>query len=474
MPNRRSPWLAGCVGLIAVAVLGACSSTSTAGNMPAATYHSDNGRTGFSTSVSINPGNVHALTQKWSVSGTATISAQAIVAGGSVYWGDWNGYEHATSTSGKALWSTFVGRAPKPPGCPFSLGDLGVTSTATVGVRDGENTVWVGGGGGSLYALDASSGAVLWRTKLGAPPENVLWSSPALYNGSIYEGVASWNDCPAVVYGKVFRVNAATGDIQGVFSPEKRYCVGGGIWSSPAIDGGANALFVTSGNDNCNSSVQNSIFKLDATTMAIQSYWQAPANSLVSDADFGATPTLFSATINGTNRQLVGGESKSGVYYALDRNNLAAGPVWTHVVEDDATLSSVPCQDKNTISSSAWAGPGTPLMVAGLAVSGSSCIGTLAALDPATGNAEWQVPLQGPVEGAVTEAPGLVAVGASTFLDVLSSSKGAMLFSYAELRTGHDTGNGYDQPYWFWAPPTFAGSSLYIGNQDGRLRAFGL
>jgi hypothetical protein len=112
-------------------------------------------------------------------------------------------------------------------------------------------------------------------------------------------------------------------------------------------------------------------------------------------------------------------------------------------------------------------------MVAGLAVNGSSCIGTLAALDPTSGHGEWQVPLQGPVQGAVTQAPGLVAVGASTFLDVLSSSTGAMLFSFAEPRLGQDTGNGYDQPYWFWAPPTFAGNSLYIGNQDGSLRAFG-
>jgi hypothetical protein len=40
-------------------------------------------------------------------------------------------------------------------------------------------------------------------------------------------------------------------------------------------------------------------------------------------------------------------------------------------------------------------------------------------------------------------------------------------------RTVPDTSNGYDQPYWFWAPPTFAGGFLFIGNQDGTLRAFG-
>jgi outer membrane protein assembly factor BamB len=388
-----------------------------------------------------------------------------------VYWGDWNGVEHATTTSGKALWATSVGRAPKPPGCPFPLGDLGVTSSATVGEGNGQSMVWIGGGGGRLYGLSASTGAILWRTRLGVPPENVLWSSPALYDGSVYEGVASWNDCPGVVYGKVFRVNAATGAIEGVFSPEKGRCVGGGIWSSPTIDASDNALFVTTGNDACNSPVQNSIFKLDATTLAVESSWQTPKNPLSIDADFGATPTLFTATIGGSARQLVGGEAKDGVFYALDRNDLAGGPVWTHVVEDDPTLAGLACEDKNTISSAAWGGSGAPLMVAGLTSSGSSCLGTLAALDPATGTPEWQVSLQGPILGSVTAAPGLVAVGAAAYLDVVSASTGAVLFSFPEPQSGSNTGDGYGQPYWFWAPPTFAGDTLYIGNQDGSLRA---
>ena len=155
------------------------------------------------------------------------------------------------------------------------------------------------------------------------------------------------------------------------------------------------------------------------------------------------------------------------MYYAFNRSDLAAGPIWTYVAENDAALASIPCQGENTISSSAWAGPGRPVMVAGLASSGSSCIGTLAALDPANGTPKWRVPLQGAVLGAVTEVPGLVAVGAATYLDILSSSTGALLFSYAEPQSGHDTGNGYGDPYWFWAPATFAGNSnLY--RQSGR------
>ena len=113
-------------------------------------------------------------------------------------------------------------------------------------------------------------------------------------------------------------------------------------------------------------------------------------------------------------------------------------------------------------------------MVAGLAVSGSSCIGTMAALNPATGQPEWQVPLQGEIVGAVTEVPGLVAVGVGSHLDVLSSSTGATLFSYAEPISAKKNRNAiYGAPVGsFWSPPTIAGNTLYDANQDGNLRAF--
>jgi outer membrane protein assembly factor BamB len=111
--------------------------------------------------------------------------------------------------------------------------------------------------------------------------------------------------------------------------------------------------------------------------------------------------------------------------------------------------------------------------VAGIAVSGSSCIGTVAALDPATGNVIWRVPVGGVVQGAVTEVPGLIAVGAGRYLQILSSSTGAMLFSFTEP-SGPDTKDGQGQNHYFWPPPTIVGNNLFIGNEDGNFRAFGL
>jgi outer membrane protein assembly factor BamB len=111
--------------------------------------------------------------------------------------------------------------------------------------------------------------------------------------------------------------------------------------------------------------------------------------------------------------------------------------------------------------------------VAGIAIQGSSCIGTVAALDPATGDPIWQVPVGGVVQGAVTEVPGVIAVGAGRYLQILSSATGTSLFSFRES-SGHNTKNGQGQNYYFWPPPTIVGNNLFIGNEDGNFRAFGV
>jgi polyvinyl alcohol dehydrogenase (cytochrome) len=482
MIQRRIAWSRAALCVMVTGVTLASCITAAAAAIPLSTYQANNSRTGYSTGSSITTANAPNLSQTWRLSVTTPISDQPIVNNGVIYWGDWRGRMHATSVTGRPLWSTPLGTASKPADCPYNLASQGIVSSATVGTIKGQDLVWVGGGAGQIVALNAKTGHIVWSTRLGTPPEHVTWTSPALYNGSIYEGVASFNDCPTID-GTFDRINAATGAIQAVFHPSvPRRCVGVGIWSSPASDPSNNSIYVSTGptfvksnlNKPCQSPDQDAIFQLDPNTLAVKSFWQVPASQLVFDGDFGASPMLFSATIGGVNRQLVGAENKNGVYYALDRDNLAAGPVWTYVAQNAAAVASTACQNQNTISSSAWAGPGTPVMVAGLALSGSSCIGTMAALNPATGQPEWQVSLQGEIVGAVTEVPGLVAVGSGSHVDVLSSSTGATLFSYAEPKSRKSKSKAvYGAPIgWFWSPPTIAGNALYAANQDGNLRAF--
>lgn len=482
MQRSRSVWSCAFIGMVISSITLASCSSSTTGPLPLATYHANNSRTGYSTGTSITTANASSLSQRWHISVAAPISDQPIVDNGVIYWGDWTGAMHATSLSGSPLWSTSLGTASRPKACIYRLATQGIVSTATVGTINGQNMVWVGGGAGQLVALNASTGAIVWSTQLGTAPEHEVWSSPALYNGSIYVGVASFNDCP-VVNGSFDRVNATTGAIQAVnHLSQTANCVGPGVWSSPSIDPSDNSVYISTSNanllsnlsDTCESRNQESILKIDATTLAVKSLWELPVVQQAADSDFGASPMLFSGTIRGTDTPLVGAENKNGVYYAFDRDDLSAGPEWIYVAESSAAVNSMACEDLNTISSSAWAGPGTPVIVAGIALRGSTCIGTLAALNPDTGQPEWQVPVQGPVIGAVTEVPGLVAVGAGPYLDVLSSSTGARLFTYAEPKSHQKNRGIYGAPVdWFWGPPTIAGNVLYGANQDGMLRAFG-
>lgn len=478
--DGRGSWIVASLACLVLSCSFATPSAATtvsksSGGVSWPTYHGNLSRTGYTTNTSITPQNVAQLHQRWLASVRGSISGQPIVSGGVVYWSDWNGFVHATTLSGKALWSTYLGTTRRPPRCIYPLATLGIESTPTLGTISGRRVLWIGGGRGQMVALQTSNGKVVWQTPLRTAPGDTIWSSPAYYNGSIYVGVASFQGCPPV-FGRIVRLNAATGALQTQlnflsFVPAK--CRELGAWSSPAVDLAENAIFIGTSNDFCNSPYQDAIVKLNPSTMRITSIWQVPLSQHPADSDFGASPMLFSASIGGTNEQLVGALNKNGIYYVLDREDLAAGPVWKYQAETPAALARSACGNFNTISSSAWAGPGSPVIVAGVALSGSTCIATVAALNSSNGQMEWQTPVRSSIEGALTEVPGLVAVGAGPTVDLLSTSTGQVLFSYTEKSKPPPKGVVYGAPAGeFWAPPTIAGNTLYVANQDGSLEPF--
>ena len=89
---------------------------------------------------------------------------------------------------------------------------------------------------------------------------------------------------------------------------------------------------------------EQAIIQLNPSTLSLKSRWALPKTQAGFDLDFGATPTLFSATTaNGVSEPLVGAENKNGVYYAFDRQDLSAGPVWVYQAETTAVLNGTPC-----------------------------------------------------------------------------------------------------------------------------------
>ena len=68
--------------------------------------------------------------------------------------------------------------------------------------------VYVGGGGPDFYALDASTGAVLWQVYTGDNSQagaHYNWSSPLIVGNYAYIGIASNCDNP-LVQGQLLQV----------------------------------------------------------------------------------------------------------------------------------------------------------------------------------------------------------------------------------------------------------------------------
>ena len=437
---------------------------ATAGGWP--TYMANNRRSGFNgTETLINSTTAANLKVHWTFKGGGMIFSQPVIANGMVYWGSWDGYEHATDLNGEPVWRQNLGQTTANCGTTAPYGVISTAAVASVSINGTKTLlVVVGGGDDHLYALNASTGAIIWRTPLGAPSSNTfIWDSPVVYNGSVYIGTASIGDCP-LIPGQLLRIDASTGSIQNTFNVVPGGCIGGGIWSSPTIDQVNNSVYFTTGTaGRCPTSEKNAIamVKLNASNLSFISSWHIPKSERVLDSDFGATPTLFQAPIGGSTHQLVGAANKNGVYYAFDRTDIGSGPLWRAQI---AVGGACPQCGKGSISSSAW--DGTMLYVAGgnTTINGNNCKGSLRALDPSTGHFIWEHCLnEGTVLGAVTVVPGVVAAVEGPDLVLVDATSGKALFAYRGLSVKSH----------FYGSPSISNGVLYIGNKDSRLYALG-
>jgi len=426
----------------------------------ALTYRGGVDRSGYDASETrLSVADAATLTTKWADAGAAGSFAQPLVAGGLVYWSDWNGMEHATNLQGQDVWKTDVGvTEDTEPGCsPQLAGPSGTPTLATVG---GTPTLFVPGGNAVFYALDALTGAVIWQVRLGVSPDHFLWGSPALYDGSLYIGVASFGDCP-IVQGQLLQVDAASGAVQHTFDVAPDGCLGGGIWGSPTVDTRTGTVYVVTGNaGSCPSGepYAPSIVALQATDLAPLSSWQIPVaeQNASGDPDFGSTPTLFTADIGGQTTALVGAVNKDGIFYAFDRADVGAGPVWQ-------TTIATPSPDAGVASiiSAAW--DGSRLYVGGgtTTIDGSSCAGSIDALNPANGAFIWQACQSAQLYAGITAVPGVVVEGTlGSTVEFLDAATGATLSTY-------------DAPAAVEGESTVAGGVVYVPVANGSLVALG-
>ncbi len=435
------------------------------------TYLANNARSGYHSTDAhtITPASAPKLKQHWSYDAHYFISTQPVEANGLIYWGDWNGNEHATDKNGHEVWSTNLGSTSHPhQGCePLAVGIASTATVATVAINGAQTPVlFVGGGDQHLYALNATNGSIIWKTALGSSPvpsDSFLWSSPAFYKGRVYEGVASFGDCPDV-QGQVVQVNATTGAIEHIFKTAPDHCAGAGVWGSPTIDEAKGTVYFATGEKSqCKTDEPYafSVIELRASDLKLLGAWQLPPAQQGDDTDFGNTPTLFRASINGVKHKLVGIASKNGWFYAFDRDALNKGLVWSAQIAKGGTCGQ--CGD-GSISPASW--DGTHLYVASghTTMDGIACQGGLRALDPSSGAFLWEKCLRdGPVLAALAVAPGIVVVEDGHELVVVASSSGKTLFTYKEK----------GKNAFFYAAPSISVGVLYGANMDGTLYAFG-
>ncbi|HEV2581179.1 MAG TPA: PQQ-binding-like beta-propeller repeat protein, partial [Ktedonobacteraceae bacterium] len=188
-------------------------------------YLHDVARSGFnSAETAINPGSAGSLKPLWSFNEGSVIPTQPMVVNGKIYWGSWDGIEHATNVNGSQAWTANLGTVTSST-CQTTQGIVSAATVATVTINGTPTSVlFVGGGNTQFYALNATTGAVIWHTPIGVAPNNVIWSSPVLYNGSIYISTSSLCDNP-LMPGQIFRLDAVTGTIQNTFTDVPNGCV---------------------------------------------------------------------------------------------------------------------------------------------------------------------------------------------------------------------------------------------------------
>jgi polyvinyl alcohol dehydrogenase (cytochrome) len=289
------------------------------------------------------------LKLKWAFGfpGDLQSNAQATIVGGRLFVGSPGGVVYALSMeSGCIHW--------------FFQAAAGVRSAISIGRVDGKDLAFFGDQTGNIYALDASSGTVVWKARADDMPITRVSGSPTFYNGRLYVPAASGEEGAGSVptyecckfRGSVSAFDAATGK-----RIWKTYTIadepkattknkvgtqlwgpsGAPVWASPAIDPKLNAVYVTTGDNYSEPATDTSdaFVALDMATGKMLWHRQMTKNdAYVSacrlpdktncpsvngpDFDFGASPILVDLP-NGR-RALVAGQ-KSGIVHALDPDN---------------------------------------------------------------------------------------------------------------------------------------------------------
>ena len=295
-----------------------------------------------------NPGltaaDIPGLKLKWAFAfaGDTTRSAQPAVFGGRVFTG---------STGGAVV------SLDAATGCTWWKYDAGATvrTSITVGQIGGKTIAWFGDTRATVHAVDANTGALLWKQKIDDHPAARITGGTAFHAGKIYVPVSSVEEAfaqsPAYecckFRGSIVALDAATGKqiwkSYAVADPPKELeksatgtqlwgPAGAAIWAAPTIDLKKNVLYAGTGNSYTGVATNTTdailAFDLESGSLLWSSQVTAKDNFTMGcvrgvncppdpgpDHDFGSSPIL--RNLPGGKRILICGQ-KSGIVWGLD------------------------------------------------------------------------------------------------------------------------------------------------------------
>ena len=383
--------------------------------------------------------------------------ANPVVSGNTLYVAAGEGSLIAfDARTGQRKWSQQIGLSSKGPCAPYQMGPVGAAAVAGT-------MVYAAGGNGRVYAFDKEIGTPIWSTQLADTAANqFIWSSVFPVNGRLYVGIANETESSVCDEnpGRVVSLDGANGAVLGTWWADRDHGNGGGVWTSPAFDVRTNRLFVTTGTvadhvDPTTKPWQQAFVAIDPISMETLDSFQPVPTPFSADYEFGASPTLFDAS---DGRHLIAATNKNGYVYALDRDALASGVVWTYQISGPGTS---PDLGESSIVSAAYAHG--RLFVAGARTT-DGYQGAIAALDPTTGSQLWKMHPDGFVLPALSAVGEVIVAAVSRSADktgaiyVLEQTTGNVLYTFPTANR-------------LFAQPTWANGMLYVVDDVGTLFA---
>jgi len=410
----------------------------------------------------LNGGTVPKLQLKWAFGfpGASMAYGQPTVAGGRLFVGSADGTVYALSAKTGCLYWTF--KAGAPVRAAMSLGQIGPRWV-----------IYFGDLQGNAYAVDALGGEQIWKTRVDQHMGARITGSPTLSAGRLYvpassaeEAFAASPTYPCCSFrGSVSALDASTGEViwkSYTIPDEPKPTVknkrgvqlsgpsGAGVWSSPTVDLEKGQVIVTTGDSYSDppAATSDAFVAFDLKTGKLLWSRQATAGDAFTvdcdfpeaarvncpaangpDHDFGASAVLVS--LGGGRRALIAGQ-KSGMVHAIDpdrqgeilwqrrvgQGGRLGGIQWG--IATDANRVFVPVSDVVITAPPPGGEGGQPSIFGPPLMLSPKAGGGLYALDVKTGEVAWRAPHPGcdatpgcsPAQSAATTAiPGVVFSG---------------------------------------------------------------